>query len=449
MFNDERINTESGKIYRLGILLATLFVLAYGGLRCAYLSLIGELHIKYLFAEAFTVISGTAILLIGEIRRLVLRGEKSDERVGYEANSYYLTAGKVFIALALGGYALSIPFSIHRLFNDVPTNYIILVLELLGLIYFSYTFKRRGISFNYTFIDESKGRYNLKIFANIGKLALILALPFSLAIVLEFLIFGSFGGTIAILIAYAYSVIGIGFEYLLLSWIEKFDYDDTSDRGLTLGSRVVYAISLAVLIANSITYILYAYVYTKGANGWTGLSSYGDIVASFSTVLSYFEYAIGALTVMLISYVASKLRKSKAVRLAVLGSTLSIGINLAFKALRAPLNLYLIELINDTQKLYEILEMMNKITYALQAANAVFILIMIIGLVRDVGVSKKLMLVPVAFAVTGAATIYLNTQNLIIAKNSIECICKLFALILSFVILIKFKSSYDDAEPTC
>lgn len=447
MFNDERINTESGKIYRLGILLATLFVLAYGGLRCAHLSLMGELHIKYLFTESFTVIGGAAILLVGEIRRLVRRGEKSDERIGYETNSYYFVAGKVFLALVLGGYALSIPFSIRRQFNDVPTNYIILVLEWLGFIYFSYTFKRHGISFNYTFIDKPKGRYNLKVFANIGKLALILAFPFSLAIVLEFFIFGSFVGTVAILIAYACSVVGIGFEYLLLSWIEKLDYDDTSNRALTLGSRVVYIIFLAVLIANLIAYIAYAYFYTKGSDGWTGLSSYADIVASFSTVFSYLAYVVGALTVMLISCVTSKLRKSKTVRLASLGSTLSIVINLAFKALRTPLNLYLIELIKDDMKLYEILEMMNKSTYALQAANALFIFIMIIGLVYDVGVSKKLILIPVAFAITGAAAIYLQSQNLIVVQNSIESICKIFALILSFAILIKFKSS-DDTEPT-
>lgn len=445
MFNDERINTESGKIYRLGILLATLFVLAYGGLRCARLSLIGEIHIKYLFTESFTVISGTAILLIGEIRRLILRGEKGDERVAYETNSYYLVAGKVFLALALSGYALSIPFSIRREFNDIPTNYIILMLELLGFIYFSCTFKRRGISFNYTFIDEPKGRYNLRVFANIGKLALILALPFSLAIVLEFCIFGSLIGTVAILIAYVCSVIGIGFEYLLLSWIEKLDYDDVSNRFLTLGSIVVYVIFFAVLIANSITYISYAYFYTKGAEGWKGFYSYADIVASFSTVFSYFGYAVGALTVMLISYVTSELRKSKTVRLAALGSTLSIGIKLAFKALSSPLSLYLIELIHDdAQKLYAILEIINKITYVLQAANAVFILIMIIGLVCDVGVSKKLMLVPAAFAVTGAAAIYLNTQNLVVEKNIIECICKVLALITSFVILIKFKHKGEE-----
>ena len=49
MFNDERINTESGKIYRRGILYATLVTLLYAALRAAYLAIKKQLFIQYLF----------------------------------------------------------------------------------------------------------------------------------------------------------------------------------------------------------------------------------------------------------------------------------------------------------------------------------------------------------------------------------------------------------------
>ena len=64
MFNDERINQESGKIYQRGILIATIVAFIYCGLRIWYLSTIGQFMIKYLFTELFIIVSGIIILLV-------------------------------------------------------------------------------------------------------------------------------------------------------------------------------------------------------------------------------------------------------------------------------------------------------------------------------------------------------------------------------------------------
>ena len=97
MFYDERINAELGKIYRKGILIATLIGLFYGAFHILYLSFAEQLAIKYLFTELFIVVGGILILLIGAVRFL----KAKDERIAFQKHSYYLKAGKIFLVLAL------------------------------------------------------------------------------------------------------------------------------------------------------------------------------------------------------------------------------------------------------------------------------------------------------------------------------------------------------------
>ena len=107
MFNDERINQESGKIYQRGILIATIVALIYGAVRAWYLNVQGDLSVKYLFTELFIVVCGAVILLVGALRFIKIQ----DERTVFEKHRYYLTAGKVFLIAALSGHALTIPFA--------------------------------------------------------------------------------------------------------------------------------------------------------------------------------------------------------------------------------------------------------------------------------------------------------------------------------------------------
>ena len=129
MFNDERINSESGRIYKNGILLATVISLFYGVSRLAYY-IIADIFVMS-FTEIFIILSGTAIILIDIIKF----GKNGDERNMYERHMYYLKAGKIFLVTALSGYALSIPFYVASTYRSLPANQLIIALEMIGYIF--------------------------------------------------------------------------------------------------------------------------------------------------------------------------------------------------------------------------------------------------------------------------------------------------------------------------
>ena len=65
MFNDERINSTCGAIYRRGILLAVLYTALFGGAR---ILLTGGFRLSRFLTEAAILAAGGIILLIGLIR---------------------------------------------------------------------------------------------------------------------------------------------------------------------------------------------------------------------------------------------------------------------------------------------------------------------------------------------------------------------------------------------
>ena len=228
MFDDERINYESGRIYRRGILLAVLYTLLFTVSRLLLTRGFGG--ITHYLTEGAVVLSGVVILLVGWIRW----GFSRDERSRFEEHRYYLTAGKVFLVLALAGYAVSIPFR-ARVTNDYPVNELIINLETLGCVYFFFSFKRREVSFNYTFIHERGWSYYRRVLLNIAKLAGILLIPYGVASLLDLWLYGSFTMYVALLLGYIYSAVGLGLDYFLLSLLEKLNYDECIKSFRTAG----------------------------------------------------------------------------------------------------------------------------------------------------------------------------------------------------------------------
>jgi len=259
MFNDERINHESGKIYQRGILIATMIALAYGAVHAWYLSTEGELAVKYLFTELFIVVCGVVILLVGGIRFLKIQ----DERTLFEKHRYYLNAGKVFLVSALSGYALTIPFAMQKSFADAPINQIITILMTIGYIYFFYSFKSKDININYSFIEESKDQYYGKVWSNIGKFAFVLAIPFFFAAMIDLGIHPLFPSFWSILVGYITSVLGLGLEYLFISWIEKRNCDDDTDY-LKNGTVILGALIILITFFHFVFEGTYYYILEQG-----------------------------------------------------------------------------------------------------------------------------------------------------------------------------------------
>lgn len=320
-FYDERINAECGRIYQRGILYATLVALLYGLLHGWSLFSVryfgfdtpGFLERSVFFIpEATVFISGAVILLCGALRH----GRSVDEREVFEKHRYYLSAGKAFIIIAFIGYALTIPFSARRLSHDVPLNYLSKLFMILGAIYLYYTFKKRDIFFNYTFIQERKDLYYKRVFLNIAKLAGVLFLGFFAAALLDLGMHKSFLNFFSILVAYVLSVLSLGLEYLFISWTEKISYDEGEHRGLNRGTLVKFLFLLGFVFVNFSVTLLQLGI-SNGSMGQLlkeqGLSL-GEVLASVSNIKNFIDQEISVLTAMILCKFMCQIRECRTAR---------------------------------------------------------------------------------------------------------------------------------------
>ncbi len=326
-FYDERINAECGKIYQRGILYATVVALVYGmlhfwSLSNAYAQLIAiktfsRFYVSFL-PEATVFVSGCIILLTG----FLLHGRTKDERELFGKHSYYLTAAKVFVIVAFVGYAVTIPFSTSKLQNDVPQNYLALLFETLGVIYLYYTFKKRYIFFNYSFIHERKGIYYKRVFLNIAKLAGALFLGFFGAALVDLGMHQSFLHFWGILYAYAVSVLSLGLEYLFISWTEKLSYDEKEHRGLHMGTFVKFIFLLAnTLIALGFTALVFM-VNDQNLLGDILIAQgfhIGEVMAELASIRGHFAHESSVLTAMVLCKFMCQIKDCRLGRKAITG----------------------------------------------------------------------------------------------------------------------------------
>ena len=98
-FNDERINSALAKIYRNGMIIATIITLAYALLRAVYLNANDALLFKYMLTEGAMSFCSIIIIAIGLIR---FKGDK-DERIERDMAQYYLKGAKVFLIVTISG----------------------------------------------------------------------------------------------------------------------------------------------------------------------------------------------------------------------------------------------------------------------------------------------------------------------------------------------------------
>ncbi len=277
MFHDERIEQESGRIFRRFILIATLITAIYSILRAMPLLIYGDFHPTHFVTELFILCSGAILLTVGAIR---FAGKK-DERILAEMHAYFLRAGKIFLVATLTGYAFAVTFAGERSTIDVPPNHLILILEFIAVLYFFYAFKSREIPFNYSFIAEE--RYYTRVLCHIGKLALVLLLPFGLSAFLSVLVYQSFSYALAVLFSYLWSVLGLGIGYFLISVMEKLNDKDESARLVKAGTLIAAILFFSVLLLSDTVRVLLQYAVTRlSKEGYDGYMPLGRLVAALS-----------------------------------------------------------------------------------------------------------------------------------------------------------------------
>jgi len=420
MFDDERINHESGEIYKKGIMLASLVALLYGVFRAVYLLVCDRFAIS--FTEIFIFLCGAVILIIDLI---LFRGE--DERAVYNRHKFYLMAGKVFIVVSALGYAITIPLYTKRMIPDMPVNHLIIILEVLGYIFFFYNFKTRDINFNYTFISENNKTYYIRVLLNIGKLALALACVFSLSLVIDVLYHGTILSFISIVKGYFISVLGLGIEYLFVSVTEKVIYDEKDKDWLKKGTLIPAVALTTVTVFLAVTDLIYKYIIAKGLGSFDFDAI--KLLGVLSRLQMYGGFIETVLIAMTLSFILSQISKD-GLRKAIKGKLIISSASICWSFINSFLIycfVYLIDYLADNDVLAN--QMIMYFTYV--SAFIILIGAVINGIIcyrfyKELNVSKAIMLVPIVTLIGYCVMIFMNFQSMPFAYsvvNSIISVC--------------------------
>ena len=408
-FDDERINYESGRIYQWGILWAVLYTAVFALSRLLFLGNAEGVTLALFISEITVIGFGAVVLLIGLIRW----GLGRDERRVAEKHRYYLTAGKVFLIAAVAGYALSIPLRSHSGLNDYPINELLMQLEVLGCVYFFFAFKRRQISFNYTFIHETGWGYYGHVLRNIGKLALYALIPFGAAAVLDLLTHMSTLYFNAIGIAYALTVYDLGLCYFLLSLLEKLNYDEEAPKNLKRGTFIALIVAIGKQVDVFLCQILAAWVAQYGMTQElpTGVT-FGELLAEASTAVREAAYPALVAAALALCFLMEQTHHSRRVRVGVCGYLTVQAVDLVLAVLR---NAVIIHYAQSPHMAQTFAEYTTYWSFAVWLVSLAFTCLWISGLIRDCGASKLLWLTVGLVVVCQAVGIFFGSQSMNLA----------------------------------
>ena len=404
-FNDERINSALAKIYRNGMIIATIITLAYALLRAVYLNANDALLFKYMLTEGAMSFCSLIIIAIGLIKFI----GKKDERVEREMAQYYLKGAKVFLIVTISAYAISIPYSRGKGFADMPLNILMNTLIALAYVYIYYNFRRNNIELNYSIINNSTGKYLLLVLGNIGKFALGALVPFFIAGIIDLFVNKSIVFMLSTLASGVASVITIGSEYFFISLVEKLYYNDERPvlfkRGL-----IIFAIMLIVaVILKGLLDLAFVLVVEFGMNYEGIIGAWGENLAEISTMRKFTTYFyITTATAPLLCSFAAQLGDGKCFKLLKAWSTI-IMIQVADAMLISPMITVISRRNDEALRDYSLI--MNNIGYVYSVLFIVMAVILVRTLIKNYNMSKSLRIVPILSAIALAFTLFASTQR--------------------------------------
>jgi len=307
MFFDERIESRRGKIFRKGILFATIIAVIFTVCKVLSIQKFVFWDIFSFLAEATVIISGAIILLYGEL--FCESSDVKDERYYSEKYAYYNKAAKTFFFCGIAGFAGSMLVELTYS-STLPASFLLMYLELIGLVFISYEFKKNGINFNYSVIDGNNGEYYAAVFKGIGKMAAIILGIYTLPAIYA-LINGGLSMFFALLLICLGCIVSLGVIYLIISWIEKVSRNEEERDGKIYKCLLIsFSFVLGLGVLKAFSQIFYFAFSTGDMRHDIPL---GQIAAFFSYLNNYFDYYISAFLGLSVSaalfYVEGRARK--------------------------------------------------------------------------------------------------------------------------------------------
>ncbi len=399
MFNDERISLQIGKIYKkanfIVILIASIFFIARA---MFYLLETGSLPISLFSTEIVSILVAVIILLFGEINYY---NKEKDEMIIYKKYSFYSQAGKYLLIAIIFGYALSMINSFRRIGFDFPPNTIIFVYQIIGLIYFYFQFKKNNININYSFINNDNKSYYLNILKRILYLAITILIIYFVCGFISVISYSNISYLITFVVAAIYSIIGLGFEYLFLSFLEKLQYDNQSNC-LKISYLICGIILILLFLCLSFVNLAISYISYEG-----GISNLGSVISILNNSSTNIEYLIYCFIGLTMSFIVSYSYKNKLTTSSIRAYLLFIIITLLWNLTNSVIVIY----ISNNDFIIDYLNITNIIKIVLNIVNILLFTLILYALIKEKGFSKKLYIIPITEIIIYVITIFLNTQN--------------------------------------
>lgn len=314
MFQDERINKESGRIYRNCIILSLIITLIFLIIKTVYYRMIDCFQFIYILPESVLLIESLIILGVGE--GLIINKTK-DELFYFKRYNYYKKAMINFLSIGLLGFSISLPFEFEKKFMDLSSMSYLIHLESLGFLFLVFSFKRARINFNYSFIEESTAKYWKNVALNVLKLFNLHVLFFGISMLIN--IVSIKNNYLNVCLFFIISFASLSILYILLSFIEwlsnKYIENDRKNPAIFVVGGLTFFIYFLYFVCIFVVLFLQKNPATHSGTLWNVLNNISDYIHLF-----YLPCFIWLLT-----FLYEKLDKNKSLDLGItLFSTLAL-----------------------------------------------------------------------------------------------------------------------------
>ena len=307
-FKDERIDSACARIYRNGMIIATLITFAYALVRFFYLESYNCLQFKHMITEFSVAICSIIILIVGFIKF----NRNKDERTEYEKAKFYLNGAKIFLFVMIYAYAISMLLSRNVENAELHIKLFMNLMLSVTLIYVYYNFRKNGIEINYSIIQASKGEYFLYVLKNICIFILAAVIPLGIAAVLDEIIYKSDWYLVFRLLSGLESILLIVIEYFIISLVEKLQYDDDRPVIFKKGLWIFATIFIVICSINGLRYFVVSVINDLGLNRTT---PYEEIIYYINKFLYERDYVtifdLSLVTMPLLCTIFAELGDSK------------------------------------------------------------------------------------------------------------------------------------------
>lgn len=410
MFNDERIKIESGKICRklnfLTLIFTSIYLLVRIMLYIKQKIQINDLGFGTFSTEIFTIISTVIILLYGEIKHKV---EVKDERTDFLKYEFYNKSAKLLLISIVIGYAISMIGVLKRTFYDFTPNYIMFMFQIIGIAFLYINFKKKQININYSFINNNNKTYYKQVFKLIGYFALIAAIIYITCGIIACFIYQGIGYLGSFVIALIISIVGLGGEYLFLSFLEKLDYDDEKHR-ITKSFLITAFVYIGTLIINVLLIELVKFIGESDL-----FINKAQIIAEINQYKQYINFISSIYSIITLSYILSYFLQNKKIMMCIY--IYYIGVIISYiKSIVYYSPLYIMGPFGSLLSISRYLVINQWLNYIFIFSNLVLVLLLVLFIVKELKLSNALIILPIIRIIIQLIYMYFN----LIDKNGLS-----------------------------